>query len=171
MTTDRRAFAELASQEFVVYTAGAVDIGDVSVLQCPTVTIATKEAPLPRAQFEAAGPIGNKLLHAEIEVVDDTHVCVAWTGQTWGLRSAFDAADVELLVEDGAATRFLNGEAGNVGKEDVAAEILDLFVGDVLHKTPCLVRITNLDKAAKASPVKELLRELRAGCNLQFVDN
>ena len=126
-------------------------------------------AKMPCNLFECAGPTGNKFLKAEIEIVDEDHVNIGFSGRTWLLRNAFDNASIPLAIDEGAEPmRIINGEAGNISDENTMNFILGVFNEEVLRKAPCIVHIVDeIDETAE-TPVVEFIKYLKDLPHLYF---
>ena len=170
LASDRRAFAELAEQRIVLHLGSGADVGEVTSLTEPSVELADVALGLPCKILDCAGPSGNKFLRADIEIVDAEHVAIGFTGRTWLLREAFDAAEIPLAIEDGVeATRFINGDAGHVANEATKATLLSIFNDGVLHNGACLVIIANDGDVDEDAPSFRFVSELRRCAHLGFL--
>ena len=125
-------------------------------------------SPLPHGLFEAGGPINNKFLVAEIDVVDGDTVAVGWTGRTWLLRHAFEEAGIGLATDEGREpTRLIPASAGRVDEEAARARLIEIFGSRVLRNGACIVRVTAAPPAD--SNVAAFLKGLRALPHLAFL--
>lgn len=163
LASDRRPFADIVDQELLVHYGPRIEAVDLDGVEAPVVTMDhVGMSAAPCCVLGCAGPLGNKFLVAEVEVVDDTQVAIGWSGQTWALRDGFEAHGIPL-GEDGAGgyIRFVNGDRGNVADADIASQLVDVMSDAVLHRTPCLVRVVNADAAVAGSAADALIARLR----------
>lgn len=171
LTSDKRPFTDLGEQEFLVHFGPRDDLLALENAESPVVKVDhVALAAAPRSMLECAGPMGNKFLVAEVEVVGEEKVAIGWMGQTWGLRNDFEAQDIPL-GEDGAGgyLRFINGDRGNVGDVETASRLVEVMGDVVLNRTPCLVRVVNAKDVVAGSKVEDFLNRLRALDHLVFV--
>ena len=118
--------------------------------------------------FEMRVPLGRERddgwLVLEVEVDDETHVSMGWSGRTWGLRQAFEDANV-CLREDGIGglIRVASGWRGKVETDEDQAFILKLITDD-LFSFPCLVCAEDVpeDDGKDYKAVTAFLQKLRA---------
>ena len=161
LSSDRRAFPDAQDQVVNVRPSSDVPRLEFPDLKEPAVTVAEPSDDLPCKLLECAGPQGNKYLAAAIEVVDDEHVAIGFTGRTWALRQAFEDAEVPLVVEESQEpVRVINGAAGNVSDPEIYEKVLAIFGDQVLHRGACLVHIDGEEPGAD-SAVANLLATLR----------
>jgi hypothetical protein len=116
-----------------------------------------------KSAFEMSGPLGDKWLVLDVEVVDETHVSLGWTGRTWGLRQAFEDAGIPLCEDgDGGFVRVVTGEMGKVESEEDCEGILKIITED-LSSFPCLVRAEDapVEGDKDYSAVAAFLKKLR----------
>jgi topoisomerase IA-like protein len=76
-------------------------------------------------------------LIADLEVVDDNNVIVAWSGRTYSFRARFDLLDIPL--QD--SMRILNEDQRNVGEARTAELIESTFGEAVLRDAVVNVRM------------------------------
>eukprot|EP00928_Gymnodinium_smaydae_P004514 TRINITY_DN1152_c0_g1_i2.p1 TRINITY_DN1152_c0_g1~~TRINITY_DN1152_c0_g1_i2.p1 ORF type:complete len:204 (-),score=14.23 TRINITY_DN1152_c0_g1_i2:478-1089(-) len=167
---DRFPFADLDAQTIELHAPAELDVSPFACEEHPRVLVAPTSAAMPASIFNCQGPASVKFLCAELEVVNDTTIAVAFLGRTYLLRSSFDDASIPLVTtESGVTMRVINGQSGDVSNKAVADELRNVFDSFVLHKGACVVRLGGCDVADETA-VAQFIAELRKYAHLYVVE-
>jgi hypothetical protein len=160
---DRSPWPRVEALHMHVHPHINIDVADtVNAFERVQKTCHAPAGRLPLSVFGVSPPSGHRVLLADVEVVDDDHVIVAWSGRTYSFRTRFDM--LEIPLQDGM--RILNEDQRNVGSARTVELIERVFGDGVLRDAVVNVRIDG--EPREGTVVHAFVQTLLAKPNLFF---